>query len=1132
MKRMLVNATQEEELRVALVDGQKLFDLSIELPSREQKKANVYKGRISRVEPSLEACFVDYGAQRHGFLPLKEVSRDFFRQQPQGGRMNIRELLTEGQDLIVQVEKEERGTKGAALTTFVSLAGRFLVLMPNNPRAGGVSRRIEGEDRDQMREVMGQLQIPDGMGAIIRTAGVGRTVEELQWDLDNLKTQWEQIEAAAKDRPAPFLVFRESDAVTRAMRDYLSDDIGEVLVDNDAAFQKAQEYMQRFMPAEAQRRLKMYTDDIPLFTRFQIESQIESAYAHKVSLPSGGSIVIDYTEALVSIDINSARATRGSDIETTATNTNLEAADEIARQLRIRDIGGLIVIDFIDMESTKNQREVEDRLRDAVKMDRARIQIGRLSRFGLLEMSRQRLRPSLGESSHIVCPRCVGIGNIRSIESLTLSVLRLIGEELRKDRTSRVIVQVPVDVATYLFNEKREWLRTLEDKSEAELIIVPNENMQTPGYTITRLRDDEAELPENKQLSYLMPTAPVVAEPGTAKDKRPPAEAPAVATLLPATSAPLHPTPAPVAAAPEVTPAPVEPVSNGGFWGRLKRLFGEEPAPAPQPVVAEPVVAKPASSSSSSSRNDGRRDGRREHSRGGHRHAADGGSRRDRGDRGSGGGDRDRGDGRERSDGRSGGGGRGRGGGHRDLDRRPRSDQPAQDAQGGGRNEGQGRGEGQGRRDGNRGDANRGDSGRGDGNRNDFNRGDSNRTDGGRGEGQRADGNRGDGNRAEGGRSDGNRGEGNRAEGGRSDGNRGEGSRADGGRGDGNRGEGNRAEGSRSEGNRGEGRGDFNRDANRSSNFNRGGGDAGQPGEPIRTDEQANHPVDSTTALAGGAGDARVEGQERSDRGGDRPGGGERGDRNGEPRRGRRGRRRGRRGGGGGGAREGAMGSSGNGGPGGPEGGSGGEREYAEQSFGGEVHGDRGGPQMANGHDHQAAQGEGGHEHHDHESGGHSGHSHEHQEHERDSHSHGEPSEAGGAGESREEQGSYEAREPREPREPREAREPRESREPREAREPREPREQSESQRSEQHEHAPQRETSQPRESSPQREMSLSHESSPQRESSGQSERSGEPSSSSEQSGQGPSSSSADASRPAKPFVVWSSVPTGDRRDE
>ncbi|MFL6601070.1 MAG: Rne/Rng family ribonuclease [Steroidobacteraceae bacterium] len=695
MKRMLVNATQEEELRVALVDGQKLFDLSIELPSREQKKANVYKGRISRIEPSLEACFVDYGAHRHGFLPLKEVSRDYFRQQPQGGRMNIRELLSEGQDLIVQVEKEERGNKGAALTTFISLAGRFLVLMPNNPRAGGVSRRIEGEDRDQMREVMNSLQIPDGMGAIVRTAGVGRSAEELQWDLDNLKAQWEQIAAASGDRPAPFLVFRESDAVTRAMRDYLSDDIGEVLVDDESAYQKAQEYMQRFMPQDAQRRLKMYVDDIALFTRFQIESQIESAYAHKVQLPSGGSIVIDYTEALVSIDINSARATRGSDIETTALNTNLEAADEIARQLRIRDIGGLIVIDFIDMESTKNQREVEDRLRDAVKMDRARIQIGRLSRFGLLEMSRQRLRPSLGESSHIVCPRCVGIGSIRSIESMTLSILRLIGEELRKDRTARVVAQVPVDVATYLFNEKREWLRTLEDKSEIELIIVPNENMQTPEYSIRRVRDDEVDLPENKQLSYLMPTAPALPEPGTARDKKPPVEGPAVATLLPTTPAPVNlyqPTPA--APAPEA-PAPVQPAPAGviGWFKRL--LVGETAAPAPAAVEAQPAPTATTRSSSSGSSGGGsrdhgqrRRDGRRDHSR--HRSHADSGTHRDRGDRGGdrtegrGGDNRDRGErgeGRERSEavrteGRGDGRSDGRSGGRRDGGRsRDRSSQ-------------------------------------------------------------------------------------------------------------------------------------------------------------------------------------------------------------------------------------------------------------------------------------------------------------------------------------------------------------------------------------------------------------------------------------------------------------------------
>jgi ribonuclease E len=723
MKRMLVNATQEEELRVALVDGQKLFDLSIELPSREQKKANVYKGRISRIEPSLEACFVDYGAQRHGFLPLKEVSKEYFRQQPQGGRMNIRELLAEGQDLIVQVEKEERGNKGAALTTFISLAGRFLVLMPNNPRAGGVSRRIEGEDRDQMREVMNNLQIPDGMGAIIRTAGVGRSAEELQWDLDNLKTQWEQIEAAGRDRPAPFLVFRESDAVTRAMRDYLSDDIGEILVDDESAYQKAQEYMQRFMPQDAQRRLKMYVDDIALFTRFQIESQIESAYAHKVQLPSGGSIVIDYTEALVSIDINSARATRGSDIETTALNTNLEAADEISRQLRIRDIGGLIVIDFIDMESTKNQREVEDRLRDAVKMDRARIQIGRLSRFGLLEMSRQRLRPSLGESSHIVCPRCVGIGSIRSIESMTLSILRLIGEELRKDRTARVIAQVPVDVATYLFNEKREWLRTLEEKSEIELIIIPNENMQTPDYTIRRVRDDELELPENKQISYLMPTAPIVGEPGKALDKKPVQEQAAVATLLPTTSAPAAPINIyqPPAATP-TAPATESPAAaqwtqgNSGVFGWFKRLLaGDTPAaPAPAPVV-EAQQPAPASTSRSTSSGSGggsrdgrgRRDGRRDHSR--QRSQADSGARRERDNRDRGTGDRNEG---ARAEGRNDGGGRnerrdggrsrgdrsrgGRGEGRQDQgtrnDQNGRGDQ-GQRAEGSGSDRNQGRGE-------------------------------------------------------------------------------------------------------------------------------------------------------------------------------------------------------------------------------------------------------------------------------------------------------------------------------------------------------------------------------------------------------------------------------------------------------
>ena len=611
MKRMLVNATQEEELRVALVDGQKLFDLSIDIPSREQKKANVYKGRISRIEPSLEACFVDYGATRHGFLPLKEVTRDYFRQSPQGGRMNIRDLLFEGQELIVQVEKEERGNKGAALTTFLSLAGRFLVLMPNNPRAGGVSRRIEGEDRDQMREVMNQLQIPDGMGAIVRTAGVGRSAEELQWDLDNLKAQWDQIAAAAEGKQAPFLVYRESDAVTRALRDYLSDDIAEVLVDDTSAFQKAQEYMQRFMPTDAHHRLKQYVDDIPLFTRFQIESQIESAYAHKVQLPSGGSIVIDYTEALVSIDINSARATKGSDIETTALNTNLEAADEIARQLRIRDIGGLIVIDFIDMELSKNQREVEDRLRDAMRMDRARIQIGKLSRFGLLEMSRQRLRPSLGESSHIVCPRCLGIGSIRSVESMALAVLRLIGEELRKERTTKIIAQLPVDVATFLFNEKREWLRTLESKTEAELLIVPNPHIQTPEYSIKRVRDDEAELPENRQTSYLIPSPPEALEPGSSREKRPAAEVAAVAPILPPTPAPIT-----VSASAPNTPATAAP-SGTGLWSRLKGLFS--PAVREASPETEPEPRPEAAPRTPQHHVERTRDGRRDHGHQGRR---------------------------------------------------------------------------------------------------------------------------------------------------------------------------------------------------------------------------------------------------------------------------------------------------------------------------------------------------------------------------------------------------------------------------------------------------------------------------------------------------------------------------------
>ncbi len=589
---MLVNAVQEEELRVALVDGQKLYDLSIEIPSREQKKSNIYKGRITRVEPSLEAAFVEYGAQRHGFLPLKEVSKEYFRSQPgAGGRLNIKDLLQEGQELIVQVEKEERGNKGAALTTFISLAGRFLVLMPNNPRAGGVSRRIEGEDRDQMREAMNGLQIPDGMGAIVRTAGVGRSTDELQWDLNNLKAAWDAIEQANDGRPAPFLIFQESDAVTRGLRDYFSDDVGEILIDQPDAFQKAQEYMQRFMPAEAQRKLKLYQDPVPLFTRYQIESQIESAYSHKVTLPSGGSLVIDHTEALVSIDINSARSTRGGDIEATARNTNLEAAEEIARQLRLRDIGGLIVIDFIDMESTANQRAVEDMLRDAVKMDRARIQLGRLSRFGLLELSRQRLRPALSETTHIHCPRCSGMGTIRSVESMSLALLRLIGEEARKERTGRVIAQVPVDVATYLMNEKREWLHEIETRDRVSLVIVPNPHLQTPAYSLRRIRDDEKELPENSAASYEIPEQPTLDDSNIGnRDKKPQTEAPLVPSIVPVEATPLPPPPSPAPAAAPVAVAAAVP--QVGIFVRLWRFFfGAPAAPAASESAATAAQA-------------------------------------------------------------------------------------------------------------------------------------------------------------------------------------------------------------------------------------------------------------------------------------------------------------------------------------------------------------------------------------------------------------------------------------------------------------------------------------------------------------------------------------------------------------
>jgi len=489
---MLINATQREELRVALVDGQKLFDLDIEAVGKEQKKSNIYKARIVRIEPSLEAAFVDYGADRHGFLPLKEVSRHLFKEKARNasGRVNIKDALDEGQELIVQVEKEERGNKGAALTTFVSLAGRYLVAMPNNPKAGGVSRQIEGDAREDAKEAMAALVIPDNIGLILRTAGIGKSAEELQWDLDYLVQLWQAVDQAAGERPAPFLIYQDQNVIIRAIRDYLRSDIAEILIDDDTLYQTACDFMKQVMPANIN-KLKMYTDSVPLFTRYQIEGQIETAFSREVRLPSGGALVIEPTEALITIDINSARATHGGDIEETALLTNLEAAEEIATQLRLRDLGGLIVIDFIDMMSAKNQRAVENKMRECVKMDRARVQIGRISRFGLLEMSRQRLRPSLAEFSHEICPRCEGVGTIRSLRSTALTVLRMLEEEAMKDSTAKVIAQVPVDVATFLFNEKRRDVSRIEERQEVDIILVPNANLETPHFNVQRVREQD-----------------------------------------------------------------------------------------------------------------------------------------------------------------------------------------------------------------------------------------------------------------------------------------------------------------------------------------------------------------------------------------------------------------------------------------------------------------------------------------------------------------------------------------------------------------------------------------------------------------------------------------------------------------
>ncbi len=476
-----------------MVDGQRLYDLDIENRTRLQKKASIYKGKITRVEPSLEAAFVDFGAERHGFLPLKEIAREYFYRKPGGdGRLKIKEIVKEGTEVIVQVDKEERGNKGAALTTFISLAGRYMVLMPNNPRAGGISRRIEGDDRSELKEALGALEIPEGMGVIIRTAGVGRAAEELQWDLNYLLQLWDAISKASEQAKPKELLFRESNVIIRAVRDYLRDDIGQVLIDSPDAYKQACDFVAQVMPKYTT-RIQLYEDNIPLFNRFQIESQIETAFQREVRLPSGGSIVIDPTEALVSIDINSARATRGGDIEETALNTNLEAADEIARQLRLRDMGGLVVIDFIDMLAPKNQRAVENRMRDALEIDRARVQVGRISRFGLLEMSRQRLRPSLGETSAIVCPRCTGQGSIRDTKSLALSILRLLEEEAIKERSAEVRAIVPVDVAAYLLNEKRSALSEIERDTKVRILVIPNPNLETPHFEVNRLRDDEVD---------------------------------------------------------------------------------------------------------------------------------------------------------------------------------------------------------------------------------------------------------------------------------------------------------------------------------------------------------------------------------------------------------------------------------------------------------------------------------------------------------------------------------------------------------------------------------------------------------------------------------------------------------------
>ncbi|MCE2979604.1 MAG: Rne/Rng family ribonuclease [Betaproteobacteria bacterium] len=629
MKRMLFNATQAEELRVAIVDGQKLIDLDIETAGKEQRKSNIYKGTITRVEPSLEAAFIDYGADRHGFLPFKEVARSNFRSgaETDPSRATIKDALREGQEVIVQIDKDERGTKGAALTTYISLAGRYIVLMPNNPRGGGVSRRIEGEDRNELRDLVAQLDVPSGMSVIARTAGIGRTLEELQWDLAYLLRLWEAIESAAKRESAPSLIYLESSLVIRAIRDYFSQDIGEILIDTPDIYDQARSFMAAVMPGNLD-LIKHYRDDVPLFSRFQIEHQIESAYSRQVTLPSGGAIVIDHTEALVSVDVNSARSTRGGDIETTAFNTNCEAADEIARQLRLRDLGGLIVIDFIDMENARNQREVETRLRDALHVDRARVQMGKISRFGLMELSRQRLRPSLGESAHIPCPRCHGTGFVRGIESTALHILRILQEEAMKENTGAVHAQVPVDVATFLLNEKRQDIQSIELRQKVNVVLVPNLHLETPNYTVVRLRHDELNASEPPAASYQLVVAPEAPEtlPGMPAE-RPQRPQAAVQGINP--EAP-PPTPSPVAVPAPVVAAPA-PAPRSLFDKMFGWLSSKPSAPTVQaeaaPAAAAPATPAARSPSGDASRRGGARDGERR--RGGR------GDRPERGERSS-----------------------------------------------------------------------------------------------------------------------------------------------------------------------------------------------------------------------------------------------------------------------------------------------------------------------------------------------------------------------------------------------------------------------------------------------------------------------------------------------------------------